>query len=166
MTDDTPTLSLFATLERVLRPKERLRFTISRAESGFVVLLEPLLTAASGELAPEAAQARAALAMPLRMQGESAALDQDFTRRVCGYAEAHQRLGESVDELIETLREARKQTQSATAKSRLSKPPAASGAASKEGPASPQPPTVAASPALGSPATQASESGKPLELFT
>jgi PRTRC genetic system protein E len=163
------TQEIFSTLQHVLRPKERLRFTISLDSTELVVLLEPLLAPEPANVPQEAAQARACLATPLRLQGSGAQLDEEFSRRVMGYAEVRQRLGDSHDELLQTLREANKETQAKVndakrnAKSRKAASPAAAPSRAPDESAGLTAPIEDSHDAPAS--TSEVEAGKPFKLF-
>lgn len=122
------TPSLFVLLEQALLPGETVKFTIGRQPNGLLLLLQPL-RAKSGDVPKEAEQARAALALPLRLAGPAADLDAAFEAKLQGYAQARQRLGDAYETLVAALNEAAKaaqatktKTASRTAKSTVNKP--------------------------------------------
>lgn len=162
---------LFHNLMQVLRPLERLRFTVYREGEELTVLLEPLLTSEPAtNLAPEIQQARAYLATPLHLQGSAASLDADFEKRLSGYADAIAPLAAETQTLKQRLAEATKETRakSVAASARTSKtetardstpPPKTTSSAT---PASSEAPAKDTAPAE---ATAAKGEMKPASLF-
>ena len=120
--------ALFSLLEKVLQPKEHLRFTISKQPDGRLVLLSQPLTGKKGapeDIPKEAEQIRAALALPLRLVGDGVALDMAFEEHIRGYGEAREELNASYRTLLGVIKEATKDAKNKTAtagKSSVSKP--------------------------------------------
>jgi PRTRC genetic system protein E len=128
--------SIFTTLERVLLPHESLKFTILRQPAGLVLLMQPHLNDKAANVPKEAEQARAMLAVPLRLLGSAAQLDAAFAEQVGGYAAARADLRTGFDALLDAFKETTKETRAkaTNAKGSVTKP---SGAAPANGGAAP-----------------------------
>jgi PRTRC genetic system protein E len=102
-------MSLFTELAEILQGGEGLTFGIRRSGNDLVVLVQPgLKTPVTETDTPDdAAQLRAALAMPLRISGTPAMLDAELPAKLREYARARTSLAEQFDAL-DVLREARK----------------------------------------------------------
>lgn len=102
-------MGLIHALADVLAPGERLRFEIERTADGLVLLVQPYLATAAQDpdAATDAARLRAALAMPLRVQGGIAELDAGFPELLATYASQRQDVGRTLG-VLEALKEAGK----------------------------------------------------------
>ena len=132
---------LISLLSQVIRPKESVRFTVSKQSDGRLLLVvQPLLHKKAEDVPKEAEQARAALAVPLRLVGVSADLDAHLAARLEGYCRARGELHDNFDALIEALKEASKEAKNRTTqarKSSVAKPKSASSPPTPPAPSKP-----------------------------
>ncbi len=99
---------LFSTLSGLLGAAEKVQFTVEKAKGGKLsVLVVPILKDAPDELPAEQAQARAALAMPLRLTETADKLDTDFVGLLTRYRDQRQEVADDLDALAR-LKEASK----------------------------------------------------------
>lgn len=115
------TVPLISLLSQVIRPKESVRFTVSKQTDGRLLLVvQPRFRKHAEDVPKEAEQARAALAVPLRLVGVPADLDAHLVARLEGYCRARGELSDNFDALIESLKEASKETKNRTTQARKS----------------------------------------------
>lgn len=107
---------IFSTLSGLLGAAEKVQFTIEKAKGGKLsVLVVPILKDAPEELPAEQAQARAALALPLRLTESADKLDADFVGLLTRYRDQRQEVADDLDALAR-LKEASKNAKKAISK--------------------------------------------------
>jgi PRTRC genetic system protein E len=139
------TSNLFQQLHQVLANNEEAKFHVTRKDDQLVVVFQPLLAKRDDVDEDDdtpVAQARAALALPLRVAMSPTEIDAEFAKRLNGYGEARAELRDSFDQLMEALGEATKSTKNAAknknkGKAKKSAAPAAKSAGAASGPAKP-----------------------------
>lgn len=123
----------FQTLHSAMRDKENLRIELTRDGDRMKVMVQPLLGAepddADHDEPNDAAQVRAALALPLSLHMDPRSLDEQFGQNVRLYGEARAPLHDSFNILLDNLKEAGKTAKVAVGKSKVSpaSPPKPSG---------------------------------------
>lgn len=110
----------FQSLHRAMRDKESFRFQVTRDGTQLKVVAQPLLGDDPDDFDDDrnddAAQVRAALALPLCLQNTPQELDAQFGGKFQFYGEARQPLVDSFSVLMENLKEASKAAKNATKK--------------------------------------------------
>lgn len=111
---------LFQVLSRAMRDKESLRIQITRDGIALKVLVQPLLGEEPDDLdhdePNEAAQVRAALALPLSLHMDPKTLDEQFGKKITLFGDARAPLHDSFEILMENLKEADKVGKNAVSK--------------------------------------------------
>lgn len=108
--------TLFSTLSELLGAAEKIQFTVEKARGGkLAVLVVPILKDAPEDIPAEQAQARAALAMPLRLTESADKLDADFVGLLTRYRDQRQEVADDLDALAR-LKEASKNAKKAIGK--------------------------------------------------
>lgn len=135
--------NLFTQLHGVMLPNESIHFTLYHHPDGTLLLLQPALTMSDDDLPNEIKQARAALAIPMRVIGSPAELDAHFAEKLAGWAEPRKELYDSLEVQRESVREAVKEVSVQSGQHR------ASAAKAKPGSVSPATPAPAPSSPIG-----------------
>ncbi len=113
---------LFTTIRNLLSSAENIHFTIEAAENNQLILLvQPVLIKEPEGLSDEAKQARAALALPLRINADTDTLDSDFISLLQNYAKQRNSISADFTVLSE-LKEAGKKAKNAVQTKTLASP--------------------------------------------
>jgi PRTRC genetic system protein E len=138
---NVPLISLLA---QVIRPKESVRFTVSKqSDCRLLLVVQPLLRKMADDVPKEAEQTRAALSVPLRLVGTPADLDLHLVARLEGYCRARGELNDNFDALVEALKEASKEAKNRTTQARKSTVAKPKGVPSPSSPPAPSKPANA-----------------------
>lgn len=116
--------NFFSTIHGVLKDKETLSLQVTRDGTSLKVIVQPLLDGGRAkdedddddDLPDDAAQVRAALAMPMRLVMAPGELDQVFGTRLADYSEPRAVLHDAFGSLMETLKDAAKSAKNSVAK--------------------------------------------------